>query len=296
MSDIQKFTEIVAKFLGVVARTLPDDVVAKLHELSAKETKPMAKALYGSMFDNLEAAVRLNRPACQDTGVIQFFIRAGAKFPLLSEVEAALVEATGIATKEVPLRHNAVETFTEKNTGTNLGKRAPWIEWEIVPNSDALEMDVYMAGGGCSLPGRAQVLMPSAGYETIVQFVCDTIVNLGINACPPLVVGVGVGTCVSSAAKLSKKAAMRKIGTHNDNPRAAELEVNLEKALNAIGLGPQGIGGDSTVLGVNIENAARHPSTLAVGVSVGCWAHRRGTIKINSDMSYQILSHKEATL
>ncbi len=295
MSEIQKFTEIVAKFLGVVAKILPDDVTARLHTLSDRETKPMAKALYTCMFDNLDAAKNLNRPACQDTGVIQFFIRAGAKFPYLSEVENALVEATKIATDNVPLRHNAVETFTEKNTGTNIGKKAPWIEWEIV-QGDSLEMDVYMAGGGCSLPGRAQVLMPSAGYETIVSYVLDTIVNLGINACPPLVVGVGVGTCVSSASKLSKKAAMRKVGTRCENEKAAELEVRLEKALNDIGLGPQGIGGDSTVLCVNIENAARHPSTLAVGVSVGCWAHRRGTIRINSDLSYELLSHKEVTL
>lgn len=296
MEQKRKFIEIISKFIGLVAKRLPDDVLAKLKELKDAETVPMARAIYDCMFDNLDKAVKLDRPICQDTGVIQFFVRVGTKFPLIDELEDALVEAVADSTVQTPLRHNAVETFDEKNTGTNIGTKAPWIEYELVPGSSSVEMDVYMAGGGCSLPGRARVFMPSAGYEGIVEFVAETIATLGVNACPPLIVGVGIGTCVSSAAKLSKKAAMRKVGSSNKNPLAAQMEKELENGLNAIGIGPQGLSGSASVMGVNIENAARHPSTLAAGVSVGCWAHRRGTIRINKDLTYEILSHSEAVL
>lgn len=296
MENTQKFVDIMAKFVTLVGRELPDDVVAKLKELRAAEKMPMATAIYDCMFENLDKAISLNRPLCQDTGVIQFFVKVGTKFPLIDSLEKLLVESVAKATDEAPLRHNAVEPFTEKNTGTNLGTKAPWIEYELVPESSDVEMDVYMAGGGCSLPGRAQVFMPSAGYEGIVQYVADTVSTLGVNACPPLVVGVGIGTCVSSAAKLSKKAAMRRVGSSNPNSLAAGMEKALEDGLNSIGIGPQGLSGSASVLCVNVEYAARHPSTLAAGISVGCWAHRRGTIKIKSDMSYELISHKEAAL
>lgn len=295
MEPKTRFTEIVADFTTLVAKVLPDDVAAKLKELRQNETGKMANAIYDCMFDNIDKAVELDRPLCQDTGVIQYFVKVGTKFPLIDELEEMLIKAVEKSTTEAPLRHNAVETFTEKNTGTNTGKRAPWIEYELMPGSD-IEITVYMAGGGCSLPGRAKVFMPSAGYEGIVDFVTDVVTNLGINACPPLIVGVGIGTCVSSAAKLSKKACMRTVSSRNPDPKAAQMELDLEAALNSIGLGPQGLSGDSSVLCVNIENAARHPSTLAAGVSVGCWAHRRGVIKIDANLNYELLSHREACL
>jgi len=291
----RSLTDIMARFTGYVGKRLPQDVLDKLAQLREGEDSPLARVVYNSMFENQEAADRLDRPCCQDTGVIEFFVTAGAGFPLLGELREILGEAVRQATKDAPLRHNAVETFVEKNTGNNTGTRVPWIEWDIVPG-DSVTIEVYMAGGGCSLPGAAKVLMPSAGYEGIVQFVFDVITSYGINACPPLLVGVGVSTSVETAAMLSKKAILRPIGTRNPNPQAAEMELLLEKGLNEVGIGPQGLSGKSSVLGVHIENSARHPSTIGVGVSVGCWAHRRGTIRIAPDLSYEILSHKEAVL
>ncbi|WP_243311031.1 L(+)-tartrate dehydratase subunit alpha [Fundidesulfovibrio agrisoli] len=291
----RSLTEIMAKFTGYVGKRLPQDVLDKLAQLREGEDSPLARVVYDSMFENQEAADKLDRPCCQDTGVIEYFVTAGAGFPLLGELREILGEAVRRATKDAPLRHNAVETFVEKNTGDNTGTRVPWIEWDIVPG-DCVTIEVYMAGGGCSLPGAAKVLMPSAGYEGVVQFVFDVITSYGVNACPPLLVGVGVSTSVETAAMLSKKAILRPIGTRNPNPQAAEMELLLEKGLNEVGLGPQGLSGKSSVLGVHIENSARHPSTIGVGVSVGCWAHRRGTIRIAPDLSYEILSHKEAVL
>lgn len=295
-NEVAKLTGIVAKFTSLVGKQLPDDVVAKLKELREEETVPMAKMIYEAMEKNQNIALNLNRPSCQDTGLIQMFVRVGSRFPYIDQLAGALKEAVAIATREAPLRHNAVETFDEYNTGTNTGSEAPWLYWSILPDSDKLELDVYMAGGGCSLPGQGKTLMPGEGYEGVVKFVLDVMTTYGLNACPPLLVGVGIGTSIDSAAYMSKRALMRPVGSHNPNPKAAQLEKDMQEAIDSIGLGPQGLAGSRSVMGVNIENSARHPSVISVAVNVGCWSHRRGTIRINSDLSYELITHKEAAL
>lgn len=294
--NTQKMTEIMSKFVALVGKKLPDDVEAKLSELSKKETSPLAKTIYDTMFKNQELAEELNRPSCQDTGVLQFFIKCGQNFPLMGQLEEILTNAVMDATQNAPLRHNSVETFDEYNTGKNVGKGTPSLFWEIVPDSDSLELDVYMAGGGCTLPGKAKVLMPGEGYEGITKFVLDAMTSYGLNACPPLLVGVGVATSVETAAVLSKKALMRPVGSQSSNERAAEMEKLLEDGINKIGLGPQGMSGENSVMGVNIENTARHPSAIGVAVNVGCWSHRRGHIAFDKDINYTITSHTGVTL
>ncbi|HPF44313.1 MAG TPA: L(+)-tartrate dehydratase subunit alpha [Syntrophomonadaceae bacterium] len=292
----EKFIDIIARFTVYSGKHLPDDVHAKLTELRKVETSDMAKIIYDAMFDNLEMAKDLDRPCCQDTGVLQYFVQVGTGFPLIDDIEYCLQEAVKRATVLGPLRHNAVEIFDEKNTGNNVGTRIPWIDWEVIPHSDEVKIYVYMAGGGCSLPGTAKVLMPLEGYEGIVKFVFDQVTSYGINACPPLLIGIGIGGSVEVAAKLSKKALLRPLGTHNPNPLAAELESKIEAGLNAIHIGPGGLSGENSVMGVHIEQAARHPATLAVGLSTGCWAHRRAVIKINAAMEYETISHKGAKI
>ena len=294
--QIQRMKGMMAKFIAHTGKKLPDDVIAKLRELRDKEDSPLAKTIYDTMFRNQELAVKLNRPSCQDTGVLQFWVKCGTAFPLINELEVLLKEAVVQATFDAPLRHNSVETFDEYNTGKNVGKGTPTVWWDIVPNSDQCEIYTYMAGGGCTLPGHAMVLMPGEGYEGITKFVLDRMTSYDLNACPPLLVGVGVATSVETAALLSKKALMRPIGSHNGNERAAKMEKLLEDGINAIGLGPQGMGGKYSVLGVHIENTARHPSAIGVAVNVGCWSHRRGHIIFDKDLNYKILSHSEVTL
>ncbi|NLP28737.1 MAG: L(+)-tartrate dehydratase subunit alpha [Clostridia bacterium] len=294
--NIISVTDTMSKFVALVGKQLPDDVEAKLKDLAEKETAPLAKTIYETMFKNQKLAVELNRPSCQDTGVLQFFIKCGEDFPLIGKLERILTDAVLDATVKAPLRHNSVETFDEYNTGKNVGKGTPSIFWEIVPERDDVEIDVYMAGGGCTLPGKAMVLMPGEGYEGVTKFVMDVMTSYGLNACPPLLVGVGVATSVETAAVLSKKALMRPIGSHNSNERAASMEKLLEDGINKIGLGPQGMAGNYSVMGVHIENTARHPSAIGVAVNVGCWSHRRGHIKFDKDMNYTITSHSEVTL
>jgi len=293
---IDHMTNLVAKFVDHISKKLPDDIIKKLTELAAQEDTPLAKTVYETMFRNQELATQLNRPSCQDTGVLQFWVKCGTNFPLIDDLEALLKEAVVVATKEAPLRHNSVETFDEYNTGTNVGKDTPTVWWDIVPNSDQCELYVYMAGGGCTLPGKAMVLMPGAGYEGVAEFVMDQMTSYGVNACPPLLVGVGVATSVETAAVLSKKALMRKIGTHSDNERAAKMESLLEEGINDIGLGPQGLQGKASVLGVHIEHSARHPSAIGVAVNVGCWSHRRGHIIFDKELNYTVTTHSTANL
>ena len=258
-AQVEQLTDYMAKFIAHVAKKLPDDVIAKLTELRAQEDSPLSKTIYDTMFQNQELAVKLNRPSCQDTGVLQFWVKCGTNFPLIGELEALLKEAVVKATFEAPLRHNSVETFDEYNTGKNVGKGTPTVFWDIVPDSDQCEIYTYMAGGGCTLPGKAMVLMPGEGYEGVTKFVLDVMTSYGINACPPLLVGVGVATSVEPAA-------------------------------------PQGMGGKYSVMGVNIENTARHPSTIGVAVNVGCWSHRRGHIIFDKDLNYTITTHSGVEL
>ena len=294
--SIQVLTDKVAKFVAYVGKKLPDDVEAKLAELAGKETNPLAKTIYETMATNQKLAEELDRPCCQDTGVIQFWVKCGAQFPLIGELEPLLKEAVVKATFAAPLRHNSVETFDEYNTKRNVGKGTPTVFWDIIPDWDGCELYTYMAGGGCTLPGNATVLMPGEGYEGVTKFVLDRMTSYGLNACPPLLVGVGVATSVETAALLSKKALMRPIGSHSENERAAKMEKLLEDGINAIGIGPQGMGGKYTVMGVHIENTARHPSAIGVAVNVGCWSHRRGHIIFDKDLNYTITSHSGCVL
>lgn len=295
-SEAQKMRDILVEYIAVVGRRLPDDVTKKLDELSKIEVDPLQQLVYDTMKENQMLAEELNRPSCQDTGALQFFIKVGSKFPLLSELKDIIKEAVYLATQKAPLRHNAVQTFDEYNTGLNIGTGLPTVFTEIDGDSDDIEMYVYMAGGGCSLPGAAKVLMPGEGYEGVVRFVMDQMTSYGINACPPLLVGIGIGTSVETASMNSKLALMREVDSVSPNENAAMMERLLEEGIDNIGLGPQGFGGKKSVMGVNIINTGRHPSVIGVAVNVGCWSHRRGKINFDRDLNYELPLHEGVEL
>ena len=284
------------KFIGLAAVRLPDDVMTRLEQMRNAEDSPLQKAIYDSYFENLQKAVELNRPCCQDTGLLQFYIRAGAAFPHLDITGDVLVEAVRRATASVPLRPNAVDYFDEKNTGNNIGVRCPWIDWEIVPGSSKMEITLYFAGAGCSLPGRARVFTPSDGYEAVIPFVFDAVCGAGINACPPLLVGIGLGHNVENAAVLSKKAVLRLLGTAHPHPAGAGLERRIMDGLNSLGMGAQGLRGNQAVMGVHIESSARHTAAIACGVNVSCYTLRRGIIRLDSGLSFELPTYQGAPL
>ena len=252
--------------------------------------------IYQTMRRNQELAEKLKRPSCQDTGLVQIFATVGSHFPYTDGLSEALKASIAEATRIAPLRHNTVETFDEFNTGTNVGSKSPWIYWDVAEGRDDLTLHVYLAGGGCSLPGQGKTLMPGEGYEAAMRFVLDVMTSYGLNACPPLLVGVGIGSSIDAASYMSKLALMRPVGSHASNPKVAQLEDDLQEAIDSIGLGPQGLGGSGSTMGVNIENSARHPSVLSVAVNTGCWSHRRGTIHFDKDLSYELITHKGVEL
>lgn len=288
--------ETMEKFLGVACKRLPDDVYEKLRECRDSETSELQRVVYDTYFENLQKAQEMDRPCCQDTGLLHFYINCGADFPYMGIVEKALREATAKATFSAPLRQNTVDFFTERNTGDNTGERMPWLHWEIIPDNSDLEICTYFAGGGCCLPGCAKVFKPSDGYAAIVKYVFDAVSDLGLNACPPLIVGVGLGHNMENAAVLSKMAYLRPLGTHHPHPKGAKLEQDLLDGLNRLGIGAQGLPGNRVAMEVHVESSARHTATIAVGVNVACYAHRRGIITFHQDMSYDIQSYKGVTL
>ena len=296
MTEIEKkskLTNILAQYLNHLSKHLPEDISSALCRLREREEDESARDFYDTMFKNMELAAELDRPLCQDTGIVQFKIKCGALFPAINELADSLTDAVRKATEEAPLRPNCVLSFEEKNTGDNTGGGVPTVWWEIAANRDDCEITAYLAGGGSSMPGRAEVLMPSAGYDAIIPFVLDRVAEYGPNACPPLLIGVGVGNSVETAAMNSKSALLRDADSKNSNPKAARIEDLLEEGINKMGIGPQGLGGSSSVMGVNLVNTARHPATLAVAVSFGCWCHRRGRLYLDRNLDFESPTHPD---
>jgi len=292
----EKFISIIEKLIALSAVKLSDDVVSRLKEMRENEDTPIQKAIYDSYFENLKMAIEQNKPCCQDTGMLQFYIKAGTAFPYLDITAEAITEAVRRATVSVPLRPNAVNYYDDKNTGDNTGERTPWIDWEIIPSSKEMEITLYFSGAGCSLPGQAKVFKPSDGLEAVIPFVFDIVTGAGINACPPLLIGIGLGHNIENAAALSKKAILRQLGTKHFHPKMQELEKQIFDKLNSIGMGAQGLRGNQAVMGVHIESSARHTATRACAVNLSCYMLRRGVIRINNDLSFSLLSHKDVSL
>ncbi|MCL2210494.1 MAG: fumarate hydratase [Treponema sp.] len=296
MNDRDKFINIIERFIALAAVRLSDDVIARLEEMRDGEDSELQKAIYDSYFANLKMAVNQIKPCCQDTGLLQFYIKTGTKFPYLDITACVINEAVRRATQSVPLRPNAVNYFDDQNTEDNTGERVPWIDWEIVPESDEMEITLYFSGAGCSLPGQAKVFKPSDGLEAVIPFVHEVVTGAGINACPPLLVGVGLGHNIDNAASLAKKACLRALGTSHPHPKGAALEKKILCSLNKLGIGAQGLRGNQIAMGAHVESSARHTATRACAVNLSCYALRRGIIKLKSDLSYELPTYKGASL
>jgi len=290
------FISIIEKFITLASIRLSDDVTERLTLIRETEEGPMQKALYDSYFENFKLASELKKPICQDTGMPQFYINAGTAFPYLDITGDMITDAVRRATKSAPLRPNAVNFFSESNTGDNTGERAPWIHWDIIPNSSKMEITLYLSGAGCSLPGQAKVFKPSDGINAIIPFVFDVVLGPGKNACPPLLVGIGLGHNIENAALLSKKALLRRIGSAHNNPEGRRLEQLIMEELNNSGMGAQGLPGRCAVMEVHIESSARHTATIACAVNTACYVLRRGTLIFNEDLSYELPDYKGASL
>jgi fumarate hydratase subunit alpha len=290
--DIEQTVENIAiNLLRLAVTQLPKDVKEALQNAHKQETSPAGKTQLKAILDNIELAEKTNTPMCQDTGTIIFYIKAGAEVKNLDKIQNALINATKKATTEIPLRPNAVDPFTQKNTGDNTGRNIPHINWEIT-SGNTIEITVLPKGGGSENVCTIGMLVPGEGIKGLKKFVVDTVIKAGSMPCPPNILGVAVGGGADIAMKLAKKALLRPINQPNPDPEIAKLEKELLEAANQTGIGPMGLGGKFTVLGVNVDYAARHPASYPAAVAFNCWAARRATARIKPDGQVEYLTHK----
>ena len=287
----QVVEDVAVKLLRLAVTELPKDVKDSLKQAYKEEDSAVGKSQLKAILDNVELAEKTCTPICQDTGVIIFYVKAGSSFDGLDQIEDALRKAVARATVEVPLRPNAVNPFTQKNTGNNNGRNFPYINWEIVPG-DSLQITVLPKGGGSENVSALGMLNPGQGIAGIKKFVLDTVVKAGAKPCPPTILGIGVGGGADIAVKLAKGTLLKPLGQPNSEPELAKLEHELKESVNSTGIGPMGLGGKTTVLDVKIDYAYRHPASYPVAVVVQCWAARRATARIDSDGKVEYLSHK----
>jgi fumarate hydratase subunit alpha len=257
---------------------LPGDVEEALRHSEKAETNPVAKTQLRTILENVDAAGRLRAPMCQDTGV-QIFIVRGRVFEGLEE---GIRKGVARATKEIPLRPNAVHPLTRHNPGTNVADGLPRIIYHPA-NVDFTDITVMPKGAGSENMSALAMLTPSQGENGIRSFVLDTVVRAGGKPCPPTIVGIGIGGTADQASELAKEALLQPLNEKNTDPALAKLEEKFKRELNSTGVGPMGLGGDTTVLGVRIKTAYCHTASLPVAVNLQCWAARRVAIRLHQD-------------
>lgn len=257
---------------------LPPDVVRALERAAQEETSSIALSQLRIVLANVHAAAEGVVPMCQDTGVPIFFIRGRYDHRL----EQAIRRGVARATEEVPLRPNTVDPLSRHNHGDNLGPGMPLVHFEPAA-IDHLEISVLPKGAGSENWSALRMLNPADGMEGIRKFVIECVVKAGSRPCPPTVVGIGIGGTADLAMVLAKKALLRPLGSRNGDQALAEMESTLFQQLNTLGIGPMGLGGDTTALGVLAEKANCHTASLPVAVSLNCWAARKAFARAYPD-------------
>jgi len=283
--------EVALDLLRVAATRLPRDVKEALKRAYEKERSPTGKIQLENILKNVRLAEDLERPICQDTGLITFYLKVNPDFPSLNIIEEALIRAVRRATAEVPLRPNAVDPINQKNTGDNVGVNVPFINWQIIKDK-YLEITVLPKGGGSENTCKLAMLTPGEGIDGMKKFVIETVIEAGAKPCPPTIIGVGMGGGADISMHLAKRALMRPIDKPHKEERIANLERDLLDMINMTGIGPMGLGGDTTSLSVKIEYASRHPASFPVAVAFQCWCARRATARIYLDGTVEWITHK----
>ncbi|QER42883.1 fumarate hydratase [Thermodesulfobacterium sp. TA1] len=271
----QEIVEKVKEAYIKACKILPEEVLVALKKALEEETEPLAKAVLEVLIENAEIALKENLPICQDTGIPVVWVRMGEEVKI-ENLEKAVNEGLFLAYKEGLLRASVCEVLTRKNTGTNT---PAVIHYEIVPER-VLEIEVLPKGCGSENMSALVMLPPSAGVEGIKRFVVETVKKAGPNPCPPITVGVGIGGTFEKAALLAKRALFRPLGKLHPNPEIACLERELLTQINTLMIGPLGLKGKTTALGVHIETYPSHIASLPVAVNLQCHAYRIAKIKL----------------
>ena len=273
--DVSVVRDAVARLCVAANTRLPEDVKKAIDEFRSKEDWAIAKGVLENIVENYKIADSENVPICQDTGMACVFLEVGQEVHFVGGgLYDSVNEGVRRGYTEGYLRKSVVaDPVRRGNTGDN----TPAVVYTDIVPGDKVKITVGPKGFGSENMSAIKMLKPSDGLEGIKKFILDTVEAAGPNPCPPMVVGVGIGGTFDKAAYLAKKALMRPLDVRNPDPYYAELEIELLEQINALGIGPQGFGGLTTALGLNIEVMPTHIAGMPCAVNISCHATRHAT-------------------
>ena len=279
--------ENVAKELYIRAlKILPPDIKQGFDALAARETATTAQNVLGTMIRNIAVAEATDNLLCQDTGIPIYNVTIGRGVQFGdgdgAALKAAIRKGCERATREHPLRSSIVHPLTRKNEHTSCGIGVPVIHIDHGDEVDGLKIEMIPKGSGSENNSWLKMAVPAEGVDAVKTFVIDCVLDAGGKTCPPTIVGVGVGGTADLCVHLAKIAATRPLGTHCADAEGAKLEDELSRAVNMLGVGPQGLGGDATAFAVHVELAATHITMNPVAVNMQCHSARRASAAITT--------------
>ena len=277
-----KAVEEVARELYVRAlKVLPPDIKQGFARLASSETDATAKNVLGTMIANIRVAEQTENLLCQDTGIPIYNVVIGRGVEIEGpELKSAIRRGCERATREHPLRSSVVHPITRTNEQTSCGPGIPPIHIDFGEERDKLVIEMVPKGSGSENNSWLRMAIPAEGIDAIKTFVVDCVLEAGGKTCPPTIVGVGIGGTSDLCVALAKRAATRPLGTRCHDPEGRKLEASLTEAVNMLGVGPQGLGGDSTSFAVHVELAATHITMNPVAVNMQCHSARRASASI----------------
>ena len=271
--NVDDVTKIVASMFEHSCHYLPEDVLAALKKAGEKEESPVSRDVLDRILENVEIAGKEQIPLCQDTGLSIVWLELGQEVHITGgDLYAAVNEgvrqgyANGYLRKSVVTQPFSARVNTKDNTPADI-----WTE--VVPGNK-LKITVMPKGGGSENMSRLTVLSPSQGRQGIIDFVVNRVDESGSNPCPPVIVGVGIGGTTEKTMMLAKKALLRKVGEPSPDPEIAELEKEILRRINNLGIGAMGYGGTVTALAVHAETFPCHIASMPVAVNMQCWCSR----------------------
>lgn len=269
--------EEAAKTLYIRAlKMLPPDIKAGFGRLTGSETAPTAQRVLATMVHNIDVAESTDNLLCQDTGIPIYNVTIGRGVQVDGHaLKLALRRGCERATREYPLRSSVVHPLTRRNEHTSCGIGVPVIHVDFDDTPDTLSIEMVPKGSGSENGSFLRMAIPAEGVDAIKTFVIDCVLAAGGKTCPPTIVGVGLGGTSDLVVALAKRAATRPLGSACADPDGAALEQQLSQAVNLLGVGPQGLGGDSTAFAVHVELAATHITMNPIAVNMQCHSARR---------------------
>ena len=274
--DLAQVEEAAKELYIRALKLLPPDIKQGFDALVASESDAGAKRMLGTMIRNIKVAEDRAGLLCQDTGIPIYNVRIGRGVEVDGAgLKEAIRRGCARSTREYSFRSSIVHPVTRVNEQTSTGRGVPVVNFDFSEEKDVLEIEMVPKGSGSENNSWLKMAVPADGTDAIKTFVVDCVLEAGGKTCPPTIVGVGVGGTADLCLHLAKAAATRPLGTHCDDAEGAKLEKALTRAVNMLGVGPQGLGGDSTSFAVHVETAATHITMNPVAVNMQCHSARR---------------------